>query len=231
MKRKFTTKALNLAAYLSRVYRSQGSSVFLAELDRSVGLVLDEAGDETREADRRLASLATGLALSVFPGHREEAMQFVLELPARLAAEPSGEEKRKRFVAGFEAVIRKAESSARRFSDQVLAHLKDCPLENLARLTVETLAERFQFSAGHFSRKFQDEQGQTVHDALVYEKLNRAFALLSRPDVPRGVREVSALLGFSDHKYFSKLFREKFGLNPSQVLRADETVPGGGIRD
>ena len=231
MKGKFTTKALNLAAYLARVYQSQGAAVFLAELDRAVGIVVGEAGGDLREVDRRLTSLATGLALSVFPGHRERAMQFVLELPALLSGEPSGEGRRKRFVEGFETVTRQAESSARRFSDQVLAYLKSCPLEKLARLTVDALAERFRFSAGHFSRKFQEEQGQTAHDALVYEKLNRAFALLSDPGAPRGVKEVSTLLGFSDHKYFRTLFRAKFGLNPSRVLRTDEPVPGDGGGD
>ena len=89
-------------------------------------------------------------------------------------------------------------------------------------MTAQSLAEEFQYSNSYFPKKFMEEQGYSVHEAIIYEKVNRAFQLLSSPDEDWSVKEVSWKLGFSDRRYFSRLFQERYGMRPSEVKRLKE---------
>jgi AraC-like DNA-binding protein len=59
----------------------------------------------------------------------------------------------------------------------------------------------------------------TVLDAITQEKMNRAFQMLSRESDGHTVKDISAMLGFSDPVYFSRLFRKKYGMLPSEVSK------------
>ncbi len=221
---KFYTKALNLSMYLSKVYKTQGYEEFMKEFSRCIDLSLEGLDTNPEEVDRRLISLATGMSLSLFSDNRESIMQFIVHLPFQLKEDKPIDIKRKRFIDGFGMMVKTLEQSSRKFSERVIMLLKSYPLQKLNQLSVDILANQFQYSKSYFSRKFHEEQGHTIHDAITYEKLNRAFSLLSNANPRMNVKDVAQTVGFSDQKYFSSLFKENYGFSPSDIARLDEAI-------
>ncbi|KXF74928.1 AraC family transcriptional regulator [Paramesorhizobium deserti] len=82
------------------------------------------------------------------------------------------------------------------------------------RLSVDELAEVAGFSRAHFSRIFAASEGLPPAEFVLQKRLRRAAKLLTKTaDMP--VKEVSALCGFEDPNYFSKVFRRLYGTSPS----------------
>lgn len=93
----------------------------------------------------------------------------------------------------------------------VLGHIE----ANLSqRLSVSDLAEVAGLSRAHFSRIFAASEGMPPAEFVLHKRLRRAAKLLTKTaDMP--IKEVSALCGFDDPNYFSKVFRRLYGTNPS----------------
>jgi AraC-like DNA-binding protein len=82
------------------------------------------------------------------------------------------------------------------------------------RLSVGELAEVAGLSRAHFSRIFAASEGVPPAEFVLKKRLRRAAKLLTKTaDMP--IKEVSALCGFDDPNYFSKVFRRLYGTNPS----------------
>jgi transcriptional regulator GlxA family with amidase domain len=93
----------------------------------------------------------------------------------------------------------------------VLSHIE----KNLdGRLSVGDLADVAGLSRAHFSRIFTASEGLPPAEFVLQKRLGRAAKLLTKvADIP--IKEVSALCGFDDPNYFSKVFRRLYGTNPS----------------
>ncbi len=90
--------------------------------------------------------------------------------------------------------------------------------QNLADETigVEELAQKMYISRTQLHRKLKAVTGQNVTDFVRNYRLERALAMLRNREGL--VYEVAARTGFGSEKYFSRAFKEKFGLPPSQVM-------------
>ena len=64
-------------------------------------------------------------------------------------------------------------------------------------------------------RKIQSLAGMTPSEFIRAMRLKRAAQLL-RDDPNLSVSEVSDMVGFNTQKYFTKYFKEMFGVTPSQ---------------
>jgi len=82
------------------------------------------------------------------------------------------------------------------------------------KINVEQLAAIAGFSPRHFSRLFQEVYQITPMQFLNEIRLGHARILLETRHYK--VSEVAALCGFSDGNYFSKVFRQKYLLAPSE---------------
>ncbi|OHV82827.1 AraC family transcriptional regulator [Rhizobium sp. LCM 4573] len=82
------------------------------------------------------------------------------------------------------------------------------------RLSVSDLAAVVGLSRAHFSRIFTASEGLPPAEFVLQKRLRRAAKLLTKAaEMP--IKEVSALCGFEDPNYFSKVFRRLYGTNPS----------------
>lgn len=79
--------------------------------------------------------------------------------------------------------------------------------------TVNELAFRFEVDRATLFRCFRAASGVSVKNWIDAERFRRAQALLRVSDAP--VREVARLCGFRDPLYFSRAFRQRFGVAPS----------------
>ncbi len=85
-------------------------------------------------------------------------------------------------------------------------------------VTIEEAADILGISAGHLSRIFRQETGYTFVDYLTYTRVKKAAALLQYTDSK--IYEVADLVGYSDARYFSQIFRRVTGLTPKEFKEA-----------
>jgi AraC-like DNA-binding protein len=79
--------------------------------------------------------------------------------------------------------------------------------------TVEEIADACHVNASYLCRLFQRFARHSPYQLLLRLKMDRAAALLLESDMP--IKEVSAMLGFSDPFHFSRSFKRLFGLAPA----------------
>lgn len=83
--------------------------------------------------------------------------------------------------------------------------------------TVNTLEEEMGMSHSNFYRKVKSLTGQSGKEILQEMRLKRACQLLNDcPDIR--ISDVAYMVGFSNPKYFSKCFKERFGYTPSDAI-------------
>lgn len=98
-----------------------------------------------------------------------------------------------------------------RVRSYIVGHLsEDIGLEHVAR--------EVYLSPAYLSRLFHEEAGQTFLDAVTEARVERACTLLAeRSDLP--VSSVSREVGYSDPKYFARVFKSRMGRTPSDYRR------------
>ena len=84
-------------------------------------------------------------------------------------------------------------------------------------LNVEKLADEFNLSRSQLYRKIKALTGLTANEFIRKIRLERAKKLLEASDNP--VNEVSFSVGFSSPSYFSKCFKNHFGILPTEVKK------------
>ncbi|GAB6088426.1 response regulator transcription factor [Spirochaeta dissipatitropha] len=75
-------------------------------------------------------------------------------------------------------------------------------------------AEDLQITEGHLASVFKAQTGQTFVQALTSYRLNIAYTLLKDPRYQ--ILEVARKCGFNDPAYFTRVFKRRYGLSPSQ---------------
>lgn len=82
---------------------------------------------------------------------------------------------------------------------------------------VERLSSDICMSRMSLYRKIHDQTGQTPSEFIRDIRLKRAASLLAKSDIT--IKEVALSVGFTTPSYFSKCFREKFGMLPAQYQK------------
>lgn len=104
-----------------------------------------------------------------------------------------------------------------------IGRIKDVIEQRMAEpdFSIDVLADALSMSRSNFYRKIKALSGMAPNDYLKVVRLNRAAELLRQ-----GYRttEVFELIGFSSASYFSKCFKEQFGVLPKDFLSQQ---PGG----
>ncbi len=80
-------------------------------------------------------------------------------------------------------------------------------------MTVETIGEKLGVGLERFYEAFKAYTGMTPYQYFIQLKINKAKDLLDREEA--SVKEVAFALGFEDPYYFSRLFKKKTGVAPS----------------
>lgn len=97
---------------------------------------------------------------------------------------------------------------------QTLAYMKKHYRENL---TGDVLASRAYLSVNYFRSVFKEQTGCTVTDMLQKIRLSQACVLLRNTTMP--VSAICNDVGYSDMKFFYKLFKESTGMTPALYRR------------
>jgi two-component system, response regulator YesN len=80
------------------------------------------------------------------------------------------------------------------------------------KLTLKNVANHFAFTPNYLGSLFKEETDKYFTDFLVQKKLERACKLLK--DTNMKIYEIADNLGYSNMNYFSKQFKEHYGISP-----------------
>ena len=102
------------------------------------------------------------------------------------------------------------EQFIKRFNDLVLQYISKHDL------TVDDIAYEIHMSRSALYKKVKDITGMTPNNYIKTIRLRRAAELLNQQDYK--INEISWLVGFSNHSYFTKCFTEYFGMLPKEYI-------------
>ncbi|ULT54951.1 response regulator [Neobacillus drentensis] len=87
--------------------------------------------------------------------------------------------------------------------------------ENLGNnITIDKIAKIIHMNPTYFCEYFKNQTGETVLDFVTKARIEKSKDLLLSTDLK--IYDISQLVGYTDTKYFSKLFRKHFGEVPSK---------------
>lgn len=108
------------------------------------------------------------------------------------------------------ATQQKTDKSSQRM-EQICNWIKLHAYENI---TVAQVADKFNISSVYLTRLFQKYQQQSTLDYIHNEKITLAQELLLTTS--KSVKEISYQLGFTNDKYFMRLFKKLTNMTPTQ---------------
>jgi AraC family transcriptional regulator len=113
----------------------------------------------------------------------------------------------------------------RRIKELVHAKIED-------DLSLDEMAQSVGLSTAHFARMFRKSTGETPHQFVLRQRVERAKAMLRAPDAR--VLDVAVACGFKTQQHFAQVFRDVWGVSPteyrqdfvgSEATCASETFP------
>ena len=82
---------------------------------------------------------------------------------------------------------------------------------------LQVVGEQLSYSVPYLSKKFKAETGESFKSYQQKIRINEAASLLIQTN--RSIDEVSNLVGYTDIKYFIKVFTKKQGMSPSKFKK------------
>ncbi len=99
--------------------------------------------------------------------------------------------------------------------EQILNYFEDHYNE---KISLDQIAENMYLSPFYISKIFKSETGNTPIRHLIDIRLSRAKELLEN-GWSGSIQEVAAFVGYDDAYHFSKLFKKRYNLTPTQVKK------------
>lgn len=81
-------------------------------------------------------------------------------------------------------------------------------------ITLASLAEQYHVDASYLSRIFSRKYGESIISFLTRVRMEKAAQLMR--DESRKLEAIAFLVGYDDYHYFSRVFRKKMGVSPSE---------------
>ena len=95
----------------------------------------------------------------------------------------------------------------RRIEELVEAKMED-------DLSLDDMAQSVGLSTAHFGRMFRKSTGETPHQFVLRQRIERAKAMLRAPDAR--VLDVAAACGFKTQQHFAQVFRNVCSVSPTE---------------
>src|SRR5262249_42352341 len=81
-------------------------------------------------------------------------------------------------------------------------------------LTLIEMAQSVELSPAHFARMFRESTGETPHQFVLRNRIERAKEMLCAPEVR--VLDVAVACGFKTQQHFARVFRDVCGISPTE---------------
>ncbi|AWK51899.1 DNA-binding response regulator [Clostridium beijerinckii] len=103
-------------------------------------------------------------------------------------------------------------------SDKYTEKIIEYILQNYSKkISIEEFAEKYNISTSYLSRQFKLQTSHTFHDFLNKYRIQKSIEILDTGEYK--VYEVSYMVGFSEYKHFSSVFKKYMKYSPSEFLK------------
>ncbi|HEX6479249.1 MAG TPA: AraC family transcriptional regulator [Ktedonobacteraceae bacterium] len=111
---------------------------------------------------------------------------------------------------------------SQRLTHQQVRRVLDFIQDHLSQdLSLEALAQQAGFSSYHFARLFRQTTGESPHQFVLRQRIERAQHLLKERDVP--LAHVALESGFANQSHLTQAFKRHLGLTP-RAFRQDRSI-------
>jgi AraC-like DNA-binding protein len=97
-------------------------------------------------------------------------------------------------------------------SQKAAALIDHCSLEDIKRMNGGWVARKVEVDQSYLSRSFKEDHGCYLKEYIERAKMNKARELLETTDLT--VKEIAALLDYTNPGYFSSKFLQHKGMSP-----------------
>jgi AraC family transcriptional regulator len=184
-------------------------AALLASSDGAYGEV--ELRASRKFADRRLSGMVSAVHAEMVAGFPSGRLFLDSVEQAMAVTLVNGHAVRHRPVQLYRGGLGSAR--LRRIRELVHAKMED-------DLSLDEMAESVGLSTAHFARMFRKSTGETPHQFVLRQRLERAKAMLRAPDAR--VLDVAVACGFKTQQHFAQVFRDIWGVSPTE-FRQDLT--------
>lgn len=102
-----------------------------------------------------------------------------------------------------------------RLIEEISTYIRNNPL---GELSLSSIAEHFSVSPSHLSRLFKHITGDNMSVFIINTKLEAASEMLLK-EPNKSIAEIANALGYYTPAYFTKLFKKKYQVTPSQYRK------------
>jgi AraC family transcriptional regulator len=156
-------------------------------------------------ADSRLGALVAAVHAEMIAGFPSGRLFLDSVEQAMAVALVSGHTVRRRTVPISRGGL--GPTRLRRIREFVDARMED-------DLSLDEMAQSVGLSTAHFARMFRKSTGETPHQFVLRQKLERAKAMLRAPDAR--VLDVAVACGFKTQQHFAQVFHDICGISPTR---------------
>jgi two-component system response regulator YesN len=104
--------------------------------------------------------------------------------------------------------------------DAAIKRAKSYLKENFTKeIGIESVSEEVDLSVSYFSVLFKQKTGVTFLEYLTNLRIEHACVLLKTTDLK--TYEIANMVGYSDQRYFSQVFKKRLNVTPSQFRKCD----------
>ena len=182
-------------------------AALLASSDGAYGEV--ELRASRKFADRRLSAIVAAVEAEMVAGFPSGRLFMDSVEQAMAVALVNGHAVRHRPVQIYRGGLGSAR--LRRIKELVHAKIED-------DFSLDDMAQSVGLSTAHFARLFRKSMGETPHQFVLRQRLERAKAMLRAPDAR--VLDVALACGFKTQQHFAQVFRGVWGVSPTEYRQA-----------
>src|SRR5258706_2026284 len=178
-------------------------AALMASSDGAYGEV--ELHPSRKFADLRLKALVAAARAEMVAGFPSGRLFLDSVEQAMAVALVKGHAVRHRLVQIYRGGLGSAR--LRRIKELVHARMED-------DLSLDEMAQSVGLSTAHFARMFRKSTGETPHQFVLRQKVERAKAMLRAPAAR--VLDVALACGFKTQQHFAQVFRDVCGIRPTE---------------
>src|ERR1700726_1694803 len=178
-------------------------SALLASSDGAYGEV--ELRASRKFADRRLSAMVAAVHAEMVAGFPSGRLFLDSVEQAMAVTLVNGHAVRHRPVQLYRGGLGSAR--LRRIRELVHAKMED-------DLSLDEMAESVGLSTAHFARMFRKSTGETPHQFVLRQRIERAKAMLRAPNAR--VLDVAVACVFKTQQHFAQAFRDLWGVSPTE---------------
>ena len=131
-----------------------------------------------------------------------------------IEAAQTEEECREMFVMFVEQVCNMNAEMGKQYSQLVQKIMEQVAMDLTQPLTLQYFSDRLNVNSSYLSNLFRQQTGVTITEYVTDKRITHAATLLAFTRNP--IKTVAKQVGISDVQYFSRLFKRRMEMTPSQ---------------